>query len=105
LIDTEAWPEWGPSVRAVDAPARYITAGMRGRVQTSVGLWLPFAITGWEEGCAWSWRVAGIEATGHHVQPLSPDHSRVSFVVPRWAPAYRPICSAALRRISRQFDR
>ena len=50
LTDTHAWPQWGPSVRAVDAPTRVITAGTRGRVQTTVGLWVPFEITDWGGG-------------------------------------------------------
>ena len=100
LIDTDEWPRWGPSVRAVDTPERLIGPGMRGRVQTSVGLWLPFEITDWVPGAAWAWRVAGIEATGHRVEPLGPAHCRVSFLVPRWAPLYRPVCTAALHRIA-----
>jgi len=48
-----------PSVRGVDAPTRFITAGMHGRVQTTPGLWVPFEITDWEEGCYRHWRVAG----------------------------------------------
>jgi len=27
LTYTEAWPRWGPSIRAVDAPARHISPG------------------------------------------------------------------------------
>ena len=100
LIDTAEWPRWGPSVRAVDAPERLIGPGMRGRVQTTPGLWLPFEITAWEPERAWSWRVAGIEATGHRVEPLGPDRCRVSFLVPRWAPLYRPVCTSALRKIA-----
>jgi hypothetical protein len=50
LTDTKAWPRWGPSVIAVDAPARLIGPGMRGRVQTTLGLWLPFEITDWQAG-------------------------------------------------------
>jgi uncharacterized protein YndB with AHSA1/START domain len=38
LTDTHAWPRWGPSVRAVKAPHRYIEPGDEGRVQTAVGL-------------------------------------------------------------------
>ena len=100
LIDANEWSRWGPSVRAVDTPEWLIGPGMRGRVQTSVGLWLPFEITDWVPGAAWAWRVAGIEATGHRVEPLGPAHCRVSFLVPRWAPLYRPVCMAALHRIA-----
>jgi hypothetical protein len=99
LIDTREWPIWGPSVRAVEAPAQLICPGMRGRIQTPLGLWLPFEITRWEPEHAWSWRVAGAEATGHRVTPLGPGRCRVTFEIPRWAPFYRPVCDAALRRI------
>ena len=87
-------------MRAVDAPHRLIGPGMRGRIQTPPGLWLPFEITAWVSGEAWAWRVAGIEATGHRVEPLGAERCRVSFLVPRWAPLYRPICSRALRKIA-----
>ncbi len=99
LTDTHTWPEWGPSVRAVAAPTRFITAGTRGRVQTTPGLWLPFAITDWEEGRAWGWRVAGVPATGHRVTPLTTSSCRVAFTIPRWAPFYVPVCRLALRRL------
>ena len=99
LTDTHAWPQWGPSVRAVAAPTRFITAGTRGRVQTTPGLWLPFAITDWEEGRAWAWRVAGVPATGHRVTPLTAHTCRVAFTIPRWAPFYVPVCRLALRRL------
>lgn len=100
LIDTAEWPHWGPSVRAVDSPQRLIGPGLRGRVQTTPGLWLPFEITDWEPDRAWAWRVGGVPATGHRVEPLGPDQCRVSFLVPRWAPFYRLICRTALRRIA-----
>lgn len=99
LIDTEAWPAWGPSVRAVDAPSRLIGPGVRGRVQTSLGLWLPFQITRWRDGREWAWRVAGVAATGHVVVALGRTRCRVAFTVPAWAPLYLPVCRAALRRL------
>ncbi|UHD17889.1 SRPBCC family protein [Thiocapsa bogorovii] len=99
LTDTREWPIWGPSVRAVDVPADLIGPGMRGRIQTPVGLWLPFEIIRWEPEHAWAWRVAGVEATGHRVDPLGPGRCRVTFEIPRWAPLYRLVCDAALRRI------
>jgi hypothetical protein len=105
LIDTDEWPRWGPSVRAVDAPARCIGPGARGRVQSAAGLWLPFVITDWEPGRAWAWRVAGIPATGHRVAPIGPQRCRVSFLIPRWAPFYRPVCRSALERIAALAER
>ena len=100
LIDTRAWPHWGPSLRAVDSPRRLIGPGVQGRVQTAPGLWLPFEITDWEPDRAWSWRVAGLPATGHRVEPLAAERCRVRFLIPHWAPFYRPVCRAALRRIA-----
>jgi hypothetical protein len=100
LTDTHAWPQWGPSVHAVESPTRVITAGTRGRVQTTVGLWVPFEITDWEEGACWAWQVAGFPATGHRVTPLTVSSCRVAFTIPRWAPFYRPVCHAALHRLN-----
>jgi hypothetical protein len=99
LTDTHAWPKWGPSVRAVEAPTRFIAAGMRGRLQTAPGLWLPFEITDWEEGRAWAWRVGGIPATGHRVTALTARSCRVEFTIPSWAPFYVPVCRLALSRL------
>lgn len=99
LTDTHTWPQWGPSVRAVDAPQRFIAACMRGRVQTTPGLWLPFEITDWEQGRAWAWRVGRIPATGHRVTPVTESSCRVAFTIPRWAPFYIPVCRLALHRL------
>lgn len=99
LTDTHAWPTWGPSVRAVDLPARWIAAGARGRVQTAIGVWLPFEITDWDEGRVWAWRVGGVPATSHRVEALGPSRCRVGFAVPVWAPFYLPVCALALRRL------
>jgi hypothetical protein len=100
LTDTQAWPRWGPSVRAVEAPARFIAPGMRGRVQTAPGLWLPFEITDWQADRHWAWKVAGIPATGHTVTPTGPEACRVTFTIPAWAPFYLPVCRAALRKLN-----
>jgi len=100
LVDTHEWPRWGPSVRAVAAPARCIGPGVHGRVQTAAGLWLPFQITDWRPERYWAWRVGGVAATGHGVEPIDPRRCRVCFLIPRWAPFYRPICRQALRRIA-----
>ena len=99
LTDTEAWPRWGPSVRAVDAPARHVGPGMRGRGRSTLGPWLRFEITRWQAGVRWVWRVAGVAASGHVVEPIGPARCRVAFVVPPWAPFYVPVCRAALRRL------
>jgi uncharacterized protein YndB with AHSA1/START domain len=105
LIDTEAWPEWGPSVRSVEVSAgtRRIAAGSTGRVGTALGVWLPFEITEWDEGRHWAWKVAGVPATAHGVAPDDgrPGGSRATMDVPNWAPAYLPVCWVALARIGR----
>ena len=105
LTDTARWPDWGPSVRAVDCAARLIGPGVHGRVQTTFGLWLRFEVTGWKAGEFWSWTVGGLQATGHRVIATGPDRCEVTFSVPRWAPFYLPVCAAAIRRIDRLAGR
>lgn len=100
LTDTEAWPQWGPSVRAVDSPTRFIGPGTTGRVQTRFGLWLPFSVDQWRPGTCWHWRVAGIPATGHSVTDVGDGSCEVCFSIPGWAPFYRPVCTRAIRRIA-----
>jgi hypothetical protein len=100
LTDTRQWPNWGPSVRAVDAPVHCIGPGVRGRVQTATGLWVPFEITDWQAERYWAWRVGGVPATGHAVESIGPKRCRVRFLIPRWAPLYRPVCRQALVRIA-----
>ena len=101
LIDTRCWPEWGPSVKAVDCAERYIRKGSTGRVLTALGFWANFEITDFEEGSYWAWRAYGIAATGHRVQPLGSHRYRVSFEVPLFAAPYALICKLALRRIAK----
>ncbi|PIU32153.1 MAG: hypothetical protein COT06_04240, partial [Syntrophobacteraceae bacterium CG07_land_8_20_14_0_80_61_8] len=36
LIDTECWPLWGPSVRAVECPERRIAFGTSGSIQNAL---------------------------------------------------------------------
>ncbi len=100
LTDTRAWPRWGPSVRDVDAPARFIGPGATGRVRTAAGIWVPFSVTDWEDQVYWAWEVAGVPATGHRVTPLAPGRCRVAFTVPAWAPFYLPVCRIALGRLA-----
>ncbi len=97
LRDTETWPEWGPSVRAVDSAERYVREGTTGRVRTPLG-WLGFEVTTCRDR-RWTWRVAGVPATGHRAEPAG-DGSRVVFEVPPVAAAYAPVCRRACRRIA-----
>lgn len=101
LTDTRLWPLWGPSVSAVDAPRRHLAAGLRGRVKTAVGLWLPFEITRFEAPSYWHWKVAGIAATGHRVTSLDPGRCELSFEVPLWAGPYALVCRLAAENIAR----
>lgn len=100
LVDTERWPEWGPSVRDVEASTRRIETGTTGRVRTPVGLWLPFEISHCEP-YRWTWTVARIPATGHRVETLPDDRCRVAFELSPLAAGYVPVCRRALERIER----
>lgn len=103
LTDTRRWPDWGPSVDAVDAPTRYIETGTRGRVRLSLGgVWVPFEVSEFVDSGPnrrWGWTVAGLPATGHRVDALD-GQSRVSFDLPLWAAGYVPVCRRALSRIA-----
>lgn len=110
LTDTERWPEWGPSIAAVDCPDRVIQEESRGYVETvgpgallpslpNSGLRVPFRVT----SCAdhrWTWRVAGVPATGHRVESLG-ENCRAAFEIPLPAAAYSPVCRRALVSIAR----
>ena len=98
LTDTARWPEWGPSVRAVDCDRRHIAAGTTGRVQIPGGLWIPFEITS-SENFRWTWRVARVPATGHRVE-MAREGCRVVFELSPVAAPYVPVCTRALGRIA-----
>ncbi len=100
LTDVGAWPQWGPSVRraALDGGGTRLTAGAHGTVWTVAGVRMGFTITEFEPGRRWSWRVAGVPATGHEVLEM-PEGCRVAFEVPWWAGAYAAVCAVALARI------
>ncbi|QIO22711.1 SRPBCC family protein [Haloarcula sp. JP-L23] len=98
LTDTERWPEWGPSITAVDCDDRYVEAGTTGRVKTVGGLWARFRVT----TCAahrWTWSVAGVPATGHFVE-VHPAGAVVGFEIPVLAAGYAPVCARACARIA-----
>ena len=100
LTDTERWPEWGPSVTAVESTDRRIETGTTGRIRLPGGLWVPFEITVCD-GRRWDWRVVRIPATGHAVEPLDGGRCRVSFDLSPLAVGYVPVCQRALARIER----
>lgn len=104
LTDTRTWPAWGPSIRAVtlDSPDDdpVIALGTTGTVRTVVGMNLPFRILEVDPVARWTWRVAGVPATGHRVEP-HPEGCRIIFEVPMLATPYAAVCRVALRRIER----
>ena len=100
LVTVEQWPRWGPSVRAVALDTARIVGASRGTVDTVLGVTLPFEVTAFEEGRAWSWRVAGLPATDHTVVGVD-GGTRVTFGVPWLAAPYLGVCALALRRIER----
>lgn len=97
LVDTERWPEWGASVRAVESEHRYIETGTTGRVEIPGGIRLPFEISHCES-YRWTWEVARIPATGHRVRPCDTG-CRPAFELSILAAGYAPVCRRALATI------
>jgi len=79
-----------------------VRRGDEGRVKTKLGLWVPFVITEVEEGRAWRWSVAGVDATGHLVE-AHPHGCRVTFTAPRWALPYELVLRPSLAALSRRL--
>ncbi|SFL13077.1 Polyketide cyclase / dehydrase and lipid transport [Halogranum rubrum] len=101
FTDPERWPEWGPSVAAVDCEDDRIRRGTTGRVRV-VGVWIPFEIDTFDdEVYRWTWRVAKVPATGHRVDPVGENRCRAVFEIPPLAVGYAVVCERALRRIER----
>ncbi len=100
LVDTARWPEWGPTVRAVACPDRFLTPRSRGRIRTVLGFSVPFVVLRFEPGKAWSWSINGIPATTHTVERLGPRRSRLFFGVPIPAFPYLAVCLVAIWRIA-----
>ena len=100
LVDLDAWPKWGPTVRRaeLDAPQTGLALGATGTVQTSLLVSVPFVVTEFDPGRLWAWKVAGVPATRHWVDPVG-DRARVGMAVPWWSAPYVTVCSIALRRI------
>jgi uncharacterized protein YndB with AHSA1/START domain len=103
LTDTRRWPTWGPTIAEVRSDDVIIEAGSTGRVRPRLGPWVPFRITHLDPGTRWTWRVAGIPATGHRVEPTAAG-CRVVFEVPLPAAGYALVCHLALRRLARMLE-
>lgn len=105
FTDPEQWPEWGPSVAAVDCADDRIRPGTTGRVRVA-GVWIPFEVDEYDdENYRWTWRVAKIPATGHRIDPVGESRCRVVFEIPPLAAGYAVVCKRALRRIERLATR
>ena len=104
LTDTKSWPQWGPTVKAVQSNSQYIRAGSTGHVKTVFGFWAPFVITEWIDGQYWSWHVFNIRATGHRIEIIDGKCCRLIFEVPFWAGPYAIICKVAADRIARYLE-
>jgi len=69
-------------------------------VTSIVGVDLPFEITEFDDGAHWGWKVAGVGATDHTVEPLGADRCAVSFGVPWPLAPYLVVCRVALTRLA-----
>ena len=99
LTDLAAWPRWGPTVTHAEVTnGSALRLGATGTVWTPVGVPLPFEVTEFEPGRRWAWRVAGVPATQHGVEPRG-DGCRTWMSAPTWAPVYLPVLALGLRRI------
>lgn len=95
LTHTALWPIWGPSVRSVGCPERFIRKGFRGKVLTPIGIWVPFIVAEYDHFHFWGWKVVGIRATGHRMITFNDDNCRVVFELPYWRLPYVIACSRA----------
>jgi hypothetical protein len=101
LADPEQWPIWGSTVQGVELRSERFELGATGTVTTVFGVELNFEITHFDPGVRWAWKVGGVPATDHTVEPLGADRCRVGFGVP-WAVApYLSVCQQALQRLER----
>jgi len=99
ITDTTQWPRWGPTVKRVQFPERFIRKGSSGQVLTAFGIWLPFDIYEYKHASFWSWKVATIKATGHRLQAAETGGCYLWFEVPVVAAPYALVCQMALGRI------
>lgn len=104
LVETDRWPEWGPSVTDVDFDGDRIFEGASGRVRLPGGVWLPFEVDSFRAPAEdspgrWTWRIREIPATGHRVERITAQRCRVVFELPLLAAGYAPVCYRALDRI------
>jgi uncharacterized protein YndB with AHSA1/START domain len=123
LTDTTRWPDWGPTIEAVDCRDRYIQPGTRGRVRVVDGIggvWIPFRITSCSD-YRWSWTVGPpsfgafdlaphVPATAHRIEgdqekengnEECSDGCRAVLEIPPLAAGYAVVCERALVKLDR----
>lgn len=98
LAEFAWWPQWGMSINAVDSDADRIAPGVTGRVRTRLGFWLPFTIDDVVTEVCWTWSVAGLRATDHHLDPAA-DSTRVRFTAPWIVAPYAVLMGMSLRKL------
>ena len=101
VTDTHLWPIWGPSLQKVACADRTIHLGCTGRLKTPFHFWLPFTITQYTHISYWSWRVGGVEATGHRITKNRDNTSTLCFEMAWWLFPYLLVCRVALNRIAK----
>ena len=100
IADTTLWPEWGPSVVAVDCRETLIRTGLTGRVKTALGIWLSFEITNCLAPHYWHWKVCGVPATGHRLMRRSASQCVLAFEFPAVMFPYALVCRKAANHIA-----
>ena len=104
LTEFDHWPVWGTSIRRVKSAADRVAPGVTGRVQTILGLWLPFEISDVTANHSWFWRVAGVPATGHFLSVVDPGRCRLQFTVPWVFAPYLVAMRTSLGRLKRMAE-
>jgi hypothetical protein len=101
LVDPDAWPDWGPSIRRADLRADRLHVGAQGSMQTVLGITVPFEITTYRDQEQWAWRVAAIRATDHSLVELGQGRCRAGIGIAWPAAPYLLLCRVALARLER----
>ncbi|MFF3636847.1 SRPBCC family protein [Streptomyces sp. NPDC002250] len=103
----DRWASWSPQIRAVHTPERRLAAGMRGTVESVVGLRVAFLVESVDQDHrTWTWRVRlgptrlrlrhDVRGQGHGSITSLTMHGPWPVLL-----AYAPFARAALRRLAR----
>ncbi|MFB9465750.1 SRPBCC family protein [Streptomyces cinereospinus] len=103
----DEWASWSPQVKTVQAADRRLRAGLRGTVQSPVGIRAAFVVEAVDhDRRTWAWRVrlGPVRLRLHHEVRAHARGSTTSLTMtgPRLAVlAYAPLAHLALRRLVR----